>query len=148
MPNEKQSIAILHQILNRELLPVSTGWRESFGISSCEPEVISRGLSALEESIPENTHCALHGWIDQAVLEIVMIDRIAVIRDRAGGYRPDQGGNSGVLAAIDGKIVVLEFSFERDEASLSEYKKPIQPPLTTSETASSASKPKRSTDQT
>jgi hypothetical protein len=131
MPTEEQSIALLHQILNRELLPVSTSWRESIGILGSEDEVIFRGLSALEESIPEDTRCALHGWIDQAVLEIVAIDRVAIIRDRARSYRPDQGGDSGVLAAINEKIIVLEFSFERGVASLSEYKKPIQPPQTT-----------------
>ncbi|WP_221030919.1 hypothetical protein [Actomonas aquatica] len=131
MPNEDQSSSILHRILDRELLPDFTIWREYFGAPSPVEVVIDRALEALSSAIPDDTHCVLHGWIDQAVLEIVAIDRVAEIRDRTKRYRPDQGGDSGLLAVVGRRILVLEFSYERGEALLTEYK-PIQPPEPTS----------------
>ena len=122
MITKEQADQVLHQILNKELLPTSTKWGEIFATMGSETDTIGRGLDALDELIQANTDCVLYGWIDQAALEIVLISRLAELRGRAVNYRADQGGDTGVLAMYDGTAFVLDFSFERGAAALREYK--------------------------
>ncbi len=124
MITREQADGILYRILNQELAPITTTWHEIFATLGSEKDTLDRGLSALEELIPENTECVLHGWIDQAALEIVAVGQLPDLRDRALNYRADQGGDTGILALDEERVIVLDFSFERGEASLREYKKP------------------------
>ena len=121
MTPEEQADRILHQILHEELLPVHTIWRETFGTLNSEKEICGRGLRALEAALPNAAECVLHGWIDQAALEIVSVGSIAALRDEVLSYRADQGGDTGVLSMDDREITLLEFSFERGEAILRQY---------------------------
>jgi len=120
--SQEQADKLLHQILNEDLSPTSTKWHEIFATMGPEKDTISRGLDALDQLIPSNTECVLHGWIDQAALEIRSIGRLSELRDRAVNYRADQGGDTGVLALYGGSAFVLDFSFERGTATLREYK--------------------------
>src|SRR5687767_10449606 len=110
MITREQADAILYRILREELSPGFTLWHGNFATAETEEDAIDHGLSALEELIQEDTGCALHGWIDQAVPEIVAVGRLPDLRDRAMGYRADQGGDTGILALDNGKVLVLEFS--------------------------------------
>ena len=112
---------ILYQILDDGLLPIATNWAEVFAAKGCEKETIERGLNALEALFSATTPCVLHGWIDQAALEIVEIGQLSSLRDRAINYRADQGGDTGILALNNGKAVILAFSFEQGKAVLEEY---------------------------
>jgi len=113
---------VLEQILNREFAEASTIWQETFATRGPEKDTISRGLDALAASISEGQECVLHGWIDQAVLEIVARGNISVIRPRAINYRADQGGDTGILILDGGQVIVLELSFERGDAAIRKYK--------------------------
>ena len=54
----------------------------------------------------------LHGWIDQAVLEIIDSDLANNLIDKMIVYRPDQGGNSGLLYIDNVNLLyVFEISF-------------------------------------
>lgn len=113
---------VLDQILNRDYAESSTIWQEIFDTHGNEKDTISRGLDALAAYITEDQKCVLHGWIDQAVLEIVARGSVSTIRPRAHNYRADQGGDTGVLVLDGGNVIVLEFSFEGGEAALRKYK--------------------------
>lgn len=102
-------------------MATSTMWHETFAMLGSESDTIKRGLTALEGVVSKNAQCVLHGWIDQAALEIVSIGKFATLRERAVNYRADQGGDTGILALDNGWVTVLEFRFEAGEAKIHQY---------------------------
>ena len=120
MITEEQAGRLLNQILRGEL-PSATKWRETWGTLRTDEEAICRGLQAFEDQLPKGAVGVLHGWIDQAALEIISIGTIAELRDRVLRYRADKGGDTGVLTLADGTATVLEISFEEGEIAVREY---------------------------
>ena len=125
MITEEQAARLLNKIL-REQWPADTKWCETWGTLRTDDEAIDRGLQAFERELPEGAVCVLHGWIDQAALEIVSIGTIPELRDRAIRYRADQGGDTGILRLDDGIATVLDISFEAGEIAIREYKQAEQ----------------------
>lgn len=125
MITEVQAAQVLHRILNGEL-PSSTKWCETWGTLRTDEEAIGRGLQAFEGLLPKGAVGVLHGWIDQAALEIISIGTIPELRDRAISYRADQGGDTGILTLVDGTATVLDISFEKGGIAVREYQQDRQ----------------------
>ena len=125
MITEEQAARVLHRILKGES-PSATKWSETWGTLRTDEEAIGRGLQAFESQLPEGAVGVLHGWIDQAALEIISIGTIPELRDRAINYRADQGGDTGILTLVDGIATVLDISFEEGEIAVREYQQAEQ----------------------
>jgi hypothetical protein len=124
MSSDETIERVLNGILNQEFAEVSSPWQETFATLGPEKDTIVRGLDALERTITPDQECVLHGWIDQAVLELVARGSVSELRGRTVNYRADQGGDTGLIAICATKIVVIEFSFENGQAALKEYELP------------------------
>ena len=125
MITEEKAVRVLHRILKGESAS-TTKWCETWGTLRTDEEAIVRGLEGFEGQLPEGTVGVLHGWIDQAALEIISIGTIPELRDRAISYRADQGGDTGILALVDGTATVLDISFEEGEIAVREYQQAEQ----------------------
>ncbi|MDP7033763.1 MAG: hypothetical protein QF752_04655 [Planctomycetota bacterium] len=117
----EQANRVLHLILNDECPSIETKWHETWGTLGSQQEAIGRGLQAFKDLLPEKTSGVLHGWIDQAVLEIILIRPIHELRKRLMDYRADQGGDTGILALDGETAIVLEISFERCDVTIREF---------------------------
>ncbi|MES2920098.1 MAG: hypothetical protein V4819_01030 [Verrucomicrobiota bacterium] len=118
---EETAGRVLYQILGGNFAEVVTIWNEYFGTQASVTGRIGRGVGELERVVPREQDCVLHGWIDQAVLEIVSKGKLADLREEMADYRANQGGDTGLLALEGNRATILEFSFGRGQAVLRSY---------------------------
>ncbi|WP_339746306.1 hypothetical protein [uncultured Rubinisphaera sp.] len=112
---------ILNKLFYENNSLVEIKWYETAASTNLMDELICRGLQTFETLFPENTVGVLHGWIDQAVLEIIAIGPLPELKDKVMSYRADQGGDTGILALNDETVIVFEISFEQCEVKVCKY---------------------------
>jgi hypothetical protein len=114
----------LYDILEKRCESTPLIWSRTFGTNDLEADIWEEGTARYLALVTESSQCFLYGWIDQAVLEIKNSGNLTALVAEMKEYRPDQGGDCGVIA-IDGHIAIsLEMSFEDGSISIDQYKLP------------------------
>lgn len=114
-------IEILNNILDHKIIAIATRWQMTYGRNDSESNVIQTGIEQFRGMVTASQVCFLYGWIDQAVLEIVSQGNIEELSKEMFSYRPEQGGDSGIIAVLNNTALVLEMSFESENASIKQY---------------------------
>ena len=106
---------LLEKRLNRKYSSQIEIWRMDISSDESIKKIVRLGLGKMKELVGFNNVMYLHGWIDQAVLEISEVDLCDKLIDKMIHYRPDEGGDSGILHIKNEKLIYLfELLFESE----------------------------------
>ncbi len=96
-------------------------WEMEFGFNHNFSDIIAEGLNYFSKCINDDVFVYLYGWIDQAVLEITSVGKGSDLYEVFVQYRPDEGGDSGLIYLHGKGAICLDLSFEAGYLKIIKY---------------------------